>query len=414
MASPPTKHFVRSVSSIAELSAKSWNACANPNPKTYNPFVSYHFLNALEKSKSVCKKTGWMPCHLALSAEDTAMQNSEENNQDTILGVMPCYIKSHSYGEYIFDHAWAELYMRLHKQYYPKLQCAIPFTPATGPRLLTPANPNQKKHQKSLAAAAIQLVEKLDISSFHCTFLNEQEHTIMSEMGFLTRHSQQFHWHNNAYKTFDEFLATLSSRKRKTIRKERREAQNNNITIKWLTGSDLQENHWDHFYEFYLDTSSRKWGQAYLTREFFSHINETMRDQILLILCHRGDKIIAGALNFIGGDTLYGRNWGAIEDHKFLHFEACYYQAIDFAIQNGLSRVEAGAQGAHKLARGYVPTLTYSTHYITNPELRHVIARYLEHEKDHIAFENNILSTHTPYAQKPDVSTTCQRTNKND
>lgn len=390
MSSQDHHHIVRSLESITDVSAANWDRCANPDSSTYNPFVSYDFLSALEQSHSACPDEGWTPYHITLYNETVP---------ETLLGVMPCYLKTHSYGEYVFDHAWADLYMRLGRAYYPKLQCSIPFTPATGPRLLVPPGPQHTSYKRLLALGAAQIVEKLGVSSFHCTFLGEDDYKVMDELQFLSRTGQQFHWHNQGYHTFDDFLDSLSSRKRKTIRKERREAIANDIEIDWVTGSDLKEAHWDHFYRFYMDTTSRKWGQAYLTRDFFSLIGETMKDQILLILCRRAGNIIAGALNFIGGDTLFGRNWGAIEDHRFLHFEACYYQAIDFAIQNRLSRVEAGAQGQHKLARGYLPTSTYSTHYIADPDLRKVIARHLEHEKDYIALENDVLRKYSPYAK---------------
>lgn len=383
-------HIITVKDSASAIPAETWNACANPEASTYNPFVSYEFITALEKSGSVCPQTGWVPRHLFLS---------DETDPDRITGILPAYLKSHSYGEYVFDHAWADAYHRTGRSYYPKLQCSIPFTPATGPRLLVAPCSENMHHHKLLTAGAVELVQKLNLSSFHCTFLSENEANAMKDMGLLLRTGQQFHWFNDNYDSFDAFLQTLSSRKRKTIRKERREAVAHEITIKWLTGSNLQETHWDHFYEFYLDTSSRKWGQAYLNRTFFSLINEALQNRILLILCYRQDKVIAGALNFIGGDTLYGRNWGAIEDHKFLHFEACYYQAIDFAIEHGLSRVEAGAQGAHKIARGYVPTTTYSTHYIADADMRRAIAYYLQDERDYVELEKASLSEHLPFAK---------------
>ncbi len=342
---------IRSLSSLKHIDAKTWDCLANPPGQVFNPFVSYAFLSSLEESGSASARSGWAASHLVL----------EENDQ--ILGLVPCYLKSHSMGEYVFDHGWADAFTRAGGNYYPKLQVSAPFTPATGPRLLS-APEHKPKLLKALEAAALQL----EASSAHITFLPEADWAEAPKQ-WLKRQDIQFHWHNNDYKTFADFLASLSSSKRKNIRKEREAVAARGISFDLLTGRDLTEDHWDHFYKFYMDTGARKWGRPYLTREFFSLVNERMADNTLLVLAKREDRIIAGALNFIGGDTLFGRNWGATEDHPFLHFETCYYQAIDFAISRGLKVVEAGAQGEHKLARGYLPVKTHSLHHFAHKGL---------------------------------------------
>ncbi|UTW57018.1 N-acetyltransferase [Kordiimonas sp. SCSIO 12603] len=364
---------------INEIPARDWNALAGSNP-----FVNHAFLAALETSGSVAAETGWQPYHMCLRDEDSIL-----------VGAVPLYVKSHSYGEYVFDHAWANAYENAGGSYYPKLQSSIPFTPVTGPRLLVKHNDAHIKSQLLLGVAAA--AEKLSISSSHLTFIEDVEAKLAEENGFLVRHAQQFHWQNDGYDTFDDFLQDLSSRKRKQIRKERRTATENGITIRWLQGADITDAHWDAFFEFYLDTGARKWGQPYLNKEFFQTIGETMPESIVLFLCERDGNPIAGALNLIGGGTLYGRYWGCIEDHPCLHFEACYYQAIDYAIKHRLKTVEAGAQGEHKLARGYVPTTTYSAHWIVNEGFRDAVANFLRQEKHQIAFEAKILSKHTPF-----------------
>ena len=377
--------------SLSDIDASSWDACVGDN----DPFASYNFLNALEKSESVGGHSGWTPYHMVIRQGD---------EDGLLLACMPLYAKSHSYGEYVFDHGWADAFERTGGRYYPKLQCSIPFTPATGPRLLVnlSALPEQILPLKqALLDGLVRITEKLEFSSAHLTFLTGEDAAICKEMGLLIRHDQQFHWQNDGYDTFDDFLSALSSRKRKQIRKERRTIAESDININMLSGSDITEQHWDDFYHFYMDTGARKWGQPYLTRAFFSEIHETLRDRIVLIMCQREGRNIAGALNFLGKDTLYGRQWGCIEDHPCLHFEACYYQAIDFAIKNGLKTVEAGAQGPHKLARGYVPVQTSSAHYIANPSFRDAVARYLEQERDGVAAEIDYLSSKTPF-RKPD------------
>ena len=370
---------IRSLSSLKHIDAKTWDCLANPPGQVFNPFVSYAFLSSLEKSGSASARSGWAASHLVL----------EENDQ--ILGLVPCYLKSHSMGEYVFDHGWADAFTRAGGNYYPKLQVSAPFTPATGPRLLS-APEHKPKLLKALEAAALQL----EASSAHITFLPEADWAEAPKQ-WLKRQDIQFHWHNNDYKTFADFLASLSSSKRKNIRKEREAVAARGISFDLLTGRDLTEDHWDHFYKFYMDTGARKWGRPYLTREFFSLVNERMADNTLLVLAKRQDRIIAGALNFIGGDTLFGRNWGATEDHPFLHFETCYYQAIDFAISRGLKVVEAGAQGEHKLARGYLPVKTHSLHHFSHKGLGRAVAEYLEHERASIDQDQQLLAAHSPF-----------------
>jgi predicted N-acyltransferase len=320
-----------------------------------------------------------------------------ETTAGEVIGAAPCYLKAHSRGEYVFDAGWADAYERAGGTYYPKLQVSVPFTPASGSRLLVRPGADPNHVGQALAAGLVELCALRDASSVHVTFLPEAEDRLLAQSGFLQRTDQQFHWDNEGYGTFEDFLAALASRKRKGIRRERSEALANGITIDWLTGSDLTEAAWDAFFAFYTDTGSRKWGRPYLTRAFFSLVGESMRDRILLIMARRNGRWIAGALNFIGAEALYGRHWGAVEHHPFLHFEVCYYQAIDFAIARKIARVEAGAQGEHKLARGYRPTTTHSAHYIADPALRRAIADYLRRERAHVAAANAALSEATPF-----------------
>jgi predicted N-acyltransferase len=375
--------LLRVVSSIADVPAADWDACAASHP---NPFNSHAFLKALEESGSATAETGWLPQHLLL-----------EDSGGTLLGCMPCYLKSHSQGEYVFDHGWADAYERAGGRYYPKLQASIPFTPVTGKRLLVRPGGEQGEREALLLQAAVQVADRLGVSSLHVTFPTSEEWWFAGELGFLQRTDQQFHWRNEGYRNFDEFLAALTSRKRKAIRKERREALAGGVEIEWVTGRDLTEAHWDAFFAFYMDTGSRKWGSPYLTRTCFSLLGQTMADRILLVLAKRSGRYVAGALNVIGPDALYGRYWGGIEDHPFLHFEVCYYQAIEFAIAHKLARVEAGAQGAHKLARGYLPSLTYSAHYIADPGLRRAVADYLKRERRAVARDIALLAEESPY-----------------
>lgn len=383
-------YAVRVVSSISEFGKSDWDRLAGASRgqsgTPYNPFVSFDFLSILEESGCAVRRTGWQGHHLRLEAAD-----------GSFLGAVACYAKSHSQGEYVFDHGWADAFERAGGRYYPKLQCAVPFTPATGPRLLTIGNPDAAKTKSALAAALRGVAEGVGASSAHVTFAEPDEVDILEAAGFLRRTDQQFHFINEGFAGYDDFLATLASRKRKALKKERREALASDISIEWLTGRDLTEAAWDDFYAFYMDTGGRKWGRPYLNRTFFSLIGERMADDVLLVMARRGGRYIAGAINFIGSDTLYGRNWGCIEDHPFLHFEVCYHQAIDFAIERKLKIVEAGAQGEHKLARGYRPVTTQSAHYIVHPGLRRAIAEYLERERREVAEIGEYLGDHGPF-----------------
>lgn len=376
--------------SFADMPASDWEALAGAGPQAagapYNPFVSHAFLSSLEESGCAVRESGWLGQHLFLRSED-----------GVLLGAVPCYLKSHSQGEYVFDHGWADAFERAGGHYYPKLQVSVPFTPATGPRLLVRDGiaPDAVRH--ALAEGLKTLTDKLGVSSVHVTFARDEDIAALDNAGFLLRTDQQFHFFNRGYENYDDFLGTLASRKRKALKKERRTALENGIEIEWLTGAGLTEAVWDDFFAFYLDTGSRKWGRPYLNRRFFSLIGERMADDILLVMARREGRYIAGAINFIGSDTLFGRNWGCIEHHPFLHFEVCYHQAIEFAIARGLSTVEAGAQGQHKLARGYEPVTTRSAHYIPHPGLRRAVAQYLELERRDVAEINRVLETHTPF-----------------
>jgi predicted N-acyltransferase len=377
---------VKLVPSIADIDAAQWDACANPDPATFNPFVSHAFLKALEAARVVGREAGWLPRHLV-----------HEDEKGTITAVAPAYVKSHSQGEYVFDHGWADAYEQAGGRYYPKLQIAVPFTPVPGPRLLVKPGPNAAADEQLLAAAAIEVARQGGLSSVHLTFLASDTAARLRALGFLTRVGQQFHWQNRGYGLFDDFLATLSSRKRKTVRKEREAALAPGIEIEQLTGSAIGEAHWDAMFAFYMDTGNRKWGRPYLNRTFFSELGQALPQHCLLVMAKRGGQYIAGALNLVGGDCLYGRYWGAVEHHPHLHFEICYYQAIDFAIRNGLARVEAGAQGEHKLARGYLPVATYSAHWIADPGLRRAVERFLVQEREMIARTNADLTELGPY-----------------
>ena len=393
---------IRVLPGIDRIDARDWDACAAPEatpeigPETggggwaLSPFTTHRFLLALERSGSAAARAGWAPHHLVASVEDR------------ILGVMPLYLKSHSQGEYVFDQAWADAWERAGGEYYPKLQSAVPFTPATGPRLLVrpdcPVEPDTVR--AALVQGAIGLTERSGLSSLHITFCTDAEWELGGRLGLLQRTDQQFHWRNHGYGDFEAFLAALSSRKRKQIRKERARAVAGGVTIRRFTASAIEPGHWDAFWRFYQDTGGRKWGYPYLTRAFFDLIHQTMRDDILLVFCDRGGRWIAGALNFIGRDALYGRYWGCAEDHAFLHFETCYYQAIQFAIDHRLARVEAGAQGPHKLARGYQPVTTRSLHWIPDPGFRRAVADYLQQERAAVAREHAALATMTPFRKQ--------------
>ena len=376
----------RLINSITELSKKQWDHCAYTDETGLNPFCSYGFLSALEQSGCVKAETGWLAQHIILS-----------DDQDQILGVMPLYLKNNSQGEYVFDHAWANAFIHAGGQYYPKLQCSIPFSPVTGPRLMINPDAPKEKCQKLLLQSAISYAKKRAVSSLHFTFLEDNEIDVMTSEGLLIRQDQQFHWLNNDYKSFNQFLETLSSRKRKNINRERRCVHDNDIEIEIISGSQIQEFHWDHYFEFYLNTANKKWGQPYLNREFFSLLGENIPENLLLIMASREGRYIAGALNLIGKDTLYGRYWGAVEHHKFLHFEVCYYQAIEYAIKNGLTKVEAGAQGEHKLSRGYEPTITHSAHWIDNPSFKDAIENFLNQERKAVDQDVEYLKNYLPF-----------------
>jgi predicted N-acyltransferase len=393
---------LEAVSSVSQVPADEWNACANPQacPEgspvgfkgAYNPFISHAFFSAVEASGSATPRTGWGPRHLIARRDGI------------VAGIVPCYLKSHSQGEYVFDRGWADAYDRAGGSYYPKLQASVPFTPATGPRLLVRHDVDQNEVRGALAHGLIALCQATEASSVHVTFAPEAEWKLLANHGFLQRTDQQFHWHNENYRSFDDFLATLNSRHRKAIKRERREAVANGITIHALNGGDITEEAWDSFFAFYMETGSRKWGRPYLTRSFFSLIGETMAKDVLLIMARRNDRWIAGAINFVGSDTLFGRNWGAIEHHPFLHFEVCYYQAIEYAITHGLKTVEAGAQGEHKIARGYLPQTTYSAHFIADPGLRHAIKDYLKRERAYVAEMGRELTEAAPFRKGNDVA----------
>lgn len=372
---------------VADIGREAWDACASLSG---DPFLSFDFLDACEASGSAVPQQGWAGRHLSLVDET-----------GRVLGVMPLWLKGHSQGEYVFDHSWADAYQRAGGRYYPKLLSAVPFTPVTGPRFLAHPDADAATVRQALLQGAIALTEQLGVSSLHVNFPTEDDWTAMGEAGLLQRQDMQFVWRNDGYATFEDFLAALSANRRKTIRRERREAQAG-LDIRVLTGADMTEAHWDAFFAFYMDTGARKWGRPYLTRDFFSRIGATMADRIALVLAFRDGVAIAGALNLIGRDALYGRQWGALEEVPFLHFELCYYQAIDFAIARGLSRVEAGAQGQHKIARGYLPSPVYSAHFIADPALRAPVARYLDGERPAVAAEIDAISAELSPFRRPD------------
>ena len=400
-----TELRIRVVPEIAGIAAAQWDACANPHGRRvarppepagrpesnsqdceHNPFISHAFLHALEASGSATARTGWQPQHLLAESADGRP-----------LGVLPCYLKSHSRGEYVFDHGWADAYERAGGRYYPKLQVSVPFTPVPGRRLLAAPGPEADAIRRELAAGLVELCRLRDASSVHVTFATQAEWQLLARNGFLQRTDQQYHWFNAGYGSFEDFLGALAARKRKIIRRERRDALAEGVELFWLTGSDLTEAVWDAFFAFYMETGSRKWGRPYLTRTFFSLAGEAMADRILLILAKRAGRFIAGALNFIGSHALYGRHWGAVEHHAFLHFELCYYQAIEYAIAHRLARVEAGAQGEHKIARGYVPVMTYSAHHVADLGLRRAIADYLRRERAYVEAAGRELAEAAPF-----------------
>ncbi len=367
---------------IAEIARDDWDACAG----TGNPFVSHAFLSALEDSGSAGARTGWLPRHAAL-----------RDATGRLLAVAPMYAKSHSYGEYVFDHGWANALERAGGDYYPKLQVAVPFSPVPGPRLLV--HPHADVPLAAMGEALAQAGRELDVSSVHVTFCTAPEWEALGEAGWLRRLGMQFHWHNEGYRDFDDFLAALSSRKRKVLRRERRDANAAGLEFQALSGSDLKERHWDAFYRFYTSTVDRKWGSAYLTRRFFSLLGERLGEKVVLMLAEKDGVPVAGALNLAGEEALYGRNWGCRGDWPFLHFELCYYRAIDWAIAHGLKRVEAGAQGRHKIQRGYLPAPTYSAHWIAHAGLRRAVAGFLEEERAQIRAEMAALAEDSPFRE---------------
>ncbi len=390
---------IRVETTFADIAADDWgrlSGASRADAQTpYNPFISHAFLSSLEESGCAVAETGWLGQHLLLEGDDGAL-----------LGALPAYLKNHSQGEYVFDHGWADAFERAGGRYYPKLQASVPFTPATGPRLLSRVGQPVVATQTALAEGLKELAKRHDVSSAHVTFAPQDEMPVFEAAGYLHRTDQQFHFINEGYGSHDDFLETLASRKRKALKKERRAALEHGIEINWLTGKDLTESIWDQFFAFYMDTGSRKWGRPYLNREFYSLIGERMAEDILLVMARRDGRYVAGAINFIGSDTLFGRHWGCIEDHPFLHFEVCYHQAIDFAIARGLKRVEAGAQGEHKLARGYLPVTTHSAHYITHPGLRRAVADYLERERRDVEMMGEYLAEHGPFRRGGDNNET--------
>lgn len=385
-----TTFKARIVTGLRDVDREAWNAVANPLGVPFDPFLTWEFLEAMEASGAAQPETGWSPCHVLIEGPDAKL-----------LAAMPLYAKTHSQGEFVFDHSWADAYERAGGQYFPKLLGAVPFSPVTGRRLLAAPGPDQSRLGNALISAAVQVAAQNDFSSLHVNFVEPQMADQLDEMGLLIRNDQQFHWQNDGYESFDDFLAELSSAKRKNLRKERKKAQSG-LRFEHLTGTDITEEHWDAFFEFYMDTGARKWGYPYLNRDTFSLLGERLADHILLVLAYDDDTRIAGALNLIGSETLYGRYWGCTDPRPFLHFETCYYQAIDYAIAHGLKVVEAGAQGGHKLARGYVPVTTYSAHWIAHKGLRDAIGDYLERERHAVAHESEYLQKRTPF--KKDAS----------
>ena len=366
---------------IADISSIDWNACAGLD----NPFVQHAFLNALEISGSVTPETGWLAQHVLVK--------DEEGNPTACA---PLYLKNHSYGEYIFDWGWADAFQRAGGAYYPKLQAAIPFTPATGPRLLVKQGASDE-YFGILVSAMLKIAKQHGVSSLHLTFLTKEEWKRLGNLSFMQRTSSQFHWENKNYRDFDDFLDSLISRKRKSIKKERRRVYEEGIELFCLTGDELSEEKWDIFYGYYTDTIDRKWGRSYLTRDFFSILGETMSNLAMLVLAEHNNNPVAGALNFLGSETIFGRNWGCSQDFKFLHFEACYYQAIEYAISNKLKWVEAGAQGPHKIQRGYLPREVYSAHWIKNDSLSAAIEGFLERERKEVDYQISELMRYSPF-----------------
>ncbi|MBK18102.1 MAG: GNAT family N-acetyltransferase [Rhodospirillaceae bacterium] len=373
---------VKVTNCIAEVDAEQWDACAGPD----NPFVSHAFLDILEQSGSASAESGWLPQHLLL--EDASGQ---------LVGAVPAYLKNHSYGEYVFDWGWADAFERAGGKYYPKLQVSVPFSPVTGPRLLVRPGPDANETRRILVAGLRELANQHEVSSLHITFCEEAERDFLEDQQFLKRLGKQFHWHNRGYETFDDFLGTLNSRKRKTIRKERQIA-NKDAEINVLSGDDLKPEHMDAFYQFYLTTVEKKWAHAYLNRDFFMLMQERLAEKVVMVMASDDGNYVGAALNLCGSDTLFGRNWGGSSQYRMLYFEACFYRAIEYAIEHGLARVEAGAQGPHKISRGYLPSETYSAHWIRDPAFRDAVANFLVREAKETEWEMDILEDErSPY-----------------
>jgi hypothetical protein len=380
---------LRVVDTLAGVDAAQWDACALAPGSAGSPFLSHAFLKALEDSKSVGRRTGWQPQHLLAESDD-----------GNLLGAVPLYVKGHSQGEYIFDHGWAQAFERAGGRYYPKLQAAVPFTPVPGPRLFARPGPTADAVREAMIDMLASIADDNGISSVHATFCSEDDWKRFGERGWLLRLGRQYHWANAGYRTFDDFLGALASRKRKAIRKERESVRRDGLTIHQLSGADLKPGHWDAFYAFYMDTGGRKWGSPYLTRSFFDILGSTMADKVVLVLAEADGRPVGGALNLKGDDTLYGRYWGCLESHAFLHFEACYYQAIDYAITHGLARVEAGAQGDHKIQRGYLPVKTFSAHWIGDKGFRRAVDDFLSRERPAVEEEIEALMQYSPFRKE--------------
>ncbi len=380
---------LRVVDTLAAVDAAQWDACALAPGSAGNPFLSHAFLRALEDSKSVGRRTGWAPQYLLAEGADGVLE-----------GAAPLYMKSHSQGEYIFDHGWAQALERAGGRYYPKMQVAVPFTPVPGPRLFARPGPLAEAVRDALIDMLAQIANENGISSVHATFCTEADWKRFGAHGWLQRLGQQYHWNNDGYRTFDDFLAALASRKRKAIRKERESVRREGLVIHRLCGDDIKPHHWDAFFAFYMDTGGRKWGSPYLTRSFFDILGSTMADKVVLVMAEADGRPVGGALNLRGDDTLYGRYWGCLESHAFLHFEACYYQAIDHAIEHGLARVEAGAQGDHKIQRGYLPVKTYSAHWIVDPGFRRAVDNFLKQERPAVEQEIEGLMAYSPFRKE--------------
>ena len=371
--------------SLNNIDEKRWNVCASNN-KDFNPFNSYQFLKALESSNSINNNSGWNSAYIII-----------ENNKNEAVAFVPSYLKTNASGEYVFDYEWANAYHRAGGQYYPKLQISIPYTPVTGSRFLIDETYDYDEILEYISSEIISICPKIEASSAHITFLTKKESQKLEKLGWLIRKDQQFHWENKSYNTFSDFLSTLSSRKRKNIKKERSKFIDSDIKIEHLTKDKINDEHWDYFYEFYIDTTTRKWGQDYLKKEFFNNIGSTMKNEILLIMAKKDNQYIAGALNFLGKNTIYGRNWGSLVDYKFLHFELCYYQAIEYAIKNKIKIVEAGAQGTHKISRGYSPVITYSAHWMKERNFHEAVKKYLDYEVLEVEKSKKILENYLPY-----------------